>query len=248
METQSSDLPLWLYWEGPMPEWIRCCHDTIFRHGFNVNLLTPESFSQIRDVDLDIDINGLYVAHRADFIRAFLLARYGGLWVDSDCLVLKSLLPLANILARYEFVGYRERSGEVTNNLMGASPGSTLAKDYYSLVCDILRENRPIDWLTLGSKALTSVLDVARSSWCELHVEEVQPVCWSNPEAFFALRTDQEHSVHLNSRSYCYMLSANMVGGYMSEHKDADILDNRTFFSYLLRLSQSVEQYTYSPA
>lgn len=246
--SNSSELPLWLYWEGAMPEWIHRCQDTVFRHGFNVTLLTPESFTQMRDVDLDVDIDQLYVAHRADFIRAFLLANYGGLWVDSDCLVLKSLLPLLNSLNQHQFLGYRERSGEVTNNLMGASKESTIAKNYYSRVCSILREKLPIEWLTLGSKALTSILDEANVIWCELDVTDIQPICWSNPAAFFAQRTDDEHARYLNPSSYCYMLSANMVGGYIAEHNGLDILDGRTFFSYLLRVSQGVVQHRFSPA
>src|SRR5690242_15069388 len=103
------NLPVWLYWEGDRPEWIGECQRTILLHTENTQLITPDVFSNLRETDLDIDITSLYVAHRADFIRAFLLAKYGGLWIDSDCIVMKSLQPVLTLLADNDFVGYRER-------------------------------------------------------------------------------------------------------------------------------------------
>lgn len=233
----NSNLPVWLYWEGDLPDWINECQKTVFAHASNVRLLTPETFNELRDSDLDINIDNLYVAHRADFIRAFLLAKFGGLWVDSDCLVLKPLKSIIDLLAKYDFFGYRERSGEVTNNFMGASENSVLAAKYYQRLCDILRSKEKIEWLTLGSKALTATLNENSIPWKELNVEVIQPVCWSNPAAFFQKRDDTGHRLVLNPLSYCYMLSSNMMRGYVSESQYPEIQDDDTFFSYLLRVS-----------
>ncbi|ETZ22029.1 capsular polysaccharide synthesis protein [Pedobacter sp. V48] len=236
---KNKNLPVWLYWEGELPDWIKACQKTVFAHVNNVQLLTPESFNELRDVDLDIKISDLYVAHRADFIRAFLLKKFGGLWVDSDCVVIKPLQPLMDILNMYEFMGYRERSGEVTNNFMGASFNSDIASGYYNRVCQILRSGQPIEWLTIGSQALTATLNEGKASWYELKVEQIQPICWSNPSAFFQRASDDEHQNMLNPSSYCYMVSANMVRGYLEENQYPNILDNDTFFSYLLRTSEA---------
>jgi len=237
-----NDLPVWLYWEGDLPAWIGECQKTIFAHTNNVHLLTNESFNELRDIDLDIKLENLCVAHRADFIRAFLLYKYGGLWIDSDCIVLKPLQPLMDTLNFYEFVGYRERSGEVTNNFMGASFNSSIAKDYYNKVCEVLRVGQTIEWLTLGSKALTSILNESQASWFELNVAEIQPICWSDPGAFFRKSGDEVHERFLNLKSYCYMLSANMVRGFLQENDYPNLLDSDTFFSYLIRVSESNRQ------
>lgn len=235
----NSNLPVWLYWEGTLPDWINECQKTVFAHASNVKLLTPEIFNELRDIDLDINIDDLHVAHRADYIRAFLLTKFGGLWIDSDCLVLKSLQPIISLLNTYDFLGYRERSGEVTNNFMGAARNSILAAKYYQRVGDILRSGEKIEWLTLGSKALTTTLTENNVPWCELNVEEIQPVCWSNPGAFFQKRNEVGHQLALNPLSYCYMLSANMIRGYVSENQYPNIQDDNTFFSYLLKVSES---------
>lgn len=239
MKNQNNqDLPVWLYWEGELPDWIGACQQTVFAHANNVRLLTPDSFAELRDSDLDIRLENLYVAHRADFIRAFLLHKFGGLWIDSDCIVIKSLQPLLATLNIYEFIGYRERSGEVTNNFMGACNNSNIAANYYNRICRILRSGQPIEWLTLGSKALTATLNESKVSWYELEVEQIQPICWSEPAAFFKKDNDNLHELLLNSNSYCYMVSANMVRGYREENQYPNILDENTFFRYLLRTSE----------
>ena len=236
------NLPVWLYWEGHLPAWIAECQKTIFAHAPNVRILDAHGFDELREFDRDININELYVAHRADFIRAYLLSKFGGLWVDSDCVVLKSLQPILDLLQNYEFVGYRERSGEVTNNFMGAGKNSIIAQAYYQEVCRILRAGEQIEWLTLGSKALTATLQNSNRSWYELGVEEIQPVCWSNPGAFFIKRDELGHELVLNPLSYCYMLSANMIRGYVSENQNTGIQDEETFFRYLLKISKEQEQ------
>ena len=227
--------PVWLYWEGPLPPWIAECQRTAAAHAPDVRLVTPEEFDRLRDVDRDIDLSGLCVAHRADFIRAFLLARHGGLWVDSDCVVMRRLEPVLELLARYDFVGYKERQGHVANNFMGAPPGSRIAARYYRRVCSLLRSKRRLDWLTLGSYALTETIAEVGAPWHRLAVEQVQPVCWSRPEVFFQTGDDEEHARLFNDRAYCYMLSDNMARGYAAEHEGADLLAPGTFFRYLLR-------------
>jgi hypothetical protein len=233
-------LPVWLYWEGACPDWIAACRRTICAHAPDVRLVTPVEFDQLRDVDRDIDLDALYVAHRADFIRAFLLARYGGLWVDADCLVLRRLEPVLELLTRNEFVGYQERQGHVANNFMGAPPGSRVAAHYYRRVCEILRTQQPLEWLTLGSYTLTETIRATNARWHRLGVELVQPVCWSQPGVFFHTAPDAEHARNFNDRAYAYMLSANMVGGYAAEHEGADLLTEGTFFRYLLRRADAV--------
>ncbi|MGY3051900.1 hypothetical protein ACVWYG_000087 [Pedobacter sp. UYEF25] len=238
MLNSSVDLPVWLYWEGNLPEWINNCQQTTFAHAENVHLVNPAIFEEMRAEDIDINLSQLQVAHRADFIRAFLLSKFGGLWIDSDCLVMKPLRPLLALLQHNEFMGYRERSGEVTNNFMAASIGSSIAKDYYLLVCKILRAKQPIEWLTLGSKALTYILAQTHKPWHELDVMQIQPICWSNPSAFFQKGSEKEHQEKLASDAYCYMLSANMVRGFCDQNNGANLLDEATFYTYLLKISE----------
>jgi hypothetical protein len=226
-----------MFWEGEMPPWIAACRATVERHAPDVRLLNWQDFDRLRDRDRDVDLGRLHMAHRADFIRAFLLARFGGLWIDADCLVARPLDPVLAEAETADFLGYKERQGHVANNFMAARPGSALAEAYYRRVCDILRSGRKLEWLTLGSYALTEALDGCGRPWRRLGYELVQPICWSNPAAFFARRDAAGHAAEFNERSYCYMLSNNMVQGHQAAHPGSDLLAPDTFFSYLLARS-----------
>jgi hypothetical protein len=229
------DLPVWAYWEGPCPPWIEECRRTIAAHASNFRLLTPEAFEGLRDRDRDIDLSRLLPVQRADFVRAFLLARFGGLWIDSDCLVMQSLDPVLDRLGEHDFVAHRERSGLVSNGFIAARPGSRIAELFYRRVCRILRARAPLGWTTLGSQPLNAVLDGCGVPWLELPCERVQPICWSNPRAFLARGPRSQHEAAFDPRAYCYMLSNTEIGKLPGAA--ADLLDPATFFTFLVRQS-----------
>ncbi len=228
---------IWVYWEGPRPEWIRRCRRTIAAHAPRVRFLTPEAFDALRDRDRDIDLSRLQVAHRADYIRAFLLHRYGGLWIDADCLVMRPLQPLLDLLAECDFIAHRERSCAVSNGFIAARPGSRIAADFYARVCATLRTRRPLGWSSIGSVPLTAALDADARGWHELACAHVQPVCWSEPGAFFVERDAAGHAQAFDTHAWCYMLSNTEIGKFEASHPGADLLGERTFFSDLVRRS-----------
>lgn len=229
------NLPVWLYWEGEYPDWIEYCHKTIYAYANDVRLITPEIFEEWREKDISLD--HLCIAHRADFIRAFLLARFGGFWIDSDTIMMRPLQPVLDLLDNFEFVTYKERGGNISNSFMGARADSIIAKTYYERVCEILRSGQPIEWLTIGSMALTEVIRNSGIPWYQIQVELIQPICWSDPKSFFAIRSEEEHQKLFNHDSYCYMLSGSMIKGVMKESPEWDLLDDNSFYSFLLRKS-----------
>lgn len=223
-----------MYWEGDCPEWIRACQSTVFRHAGNVRLLSADDFYELWDVDRDIDLERLQIAQRADFVRALLLARYGGLWIDSDCLVMRPLDAVIRALADYDFVAHRERSGFFSNGFIGARPDSEIASAFYKMVCAILRSPRPLTWSSLGAKPLNAILRTTTASWHEIERELIQPICWSKPGAFFAKGTPQAHERAVNQRALCYMLSNTRVRAFQAVRPSMSLLDDGTFFRHLL--------------
>jgi GT2 family glycosyltransferase len=231
--------PVWLYWEGVCPDWIRACQRTIFAHALSARLLGPEDFQRLWDRDRDIDLSRLPPAQRADFVRAFLLAHHGGLWLDSDCLAMQSPQPIMDLLADHDFVAHRDRQGYYPNGFMAARPGSRIAAELYRRVCERLRAGRPIGWIALGGEILTAILRTSPEPWHELPCERIQPICWSDPGAFFRIDTDEGHARIFDPQAFCYMLSNTEVGKYRTVHPGADLLADGTFFRYLLERALS---------
>lgn len=238
------DLPVWIYWEGECPRWIQECQRTIFAHARDVRLVTPEEFARLRNVDTDIDLGRLDAAHRADFIRAFLLTKFGGLWVDSDCLVMQPLQHLINLLSSNDFLFHKERSGDVSNGLIGACVGSKVAATLYARLCEILRSGRPLGWTSLGSEPLSEIIRISNAPCYELPCELIQPICWSQPEVFFKINDAVDHERAFNEQAICYMLSNQAIQKFQATNRTRALLDEGTFFRYLAKKALGEEEGT----
>ena len=227
--------PVWTYWEGPCPPWVLACRRTLAAHAPRVRFLTPELFDRLRDRDRDIDLSHLHIPHRADYVRAFLLRYFGGMWLDADCLLMQPLQPVLDLLGEHDFVGHRERSGLISNAFIAARPGSRIAAEFYDRVSALVRKRRPLDWKEIGGDSLTTIVAANGQGWHELPCERVQPVCWSAPGDFFAERDDEGHDAVFDARAVCYMMSHSAITTYSAAHPGADLMRERTFFRYLLR-------------
>ncbi|HEY0953649.1 MAG TPA: capsular polysaccharide synthesis protein [Roseateles sp.] len=228
-------LSVWTYWEGPCPAWIAACLATLRAAAPTaLRVLDREAFERLRSDDRDIDLDRLRVAHRADYIRLDLLRRFGGLWVDADCLAMQPLQPVLDLLREHETVGHRERSGLVSNGFLAARPGSRIVEATYARVCARLRSRKPLGWTSLGSEPLGASVDALPEAWHELPCRRVQPVCWSEPEAFLAERSAAGHEQVFDTQALCYMLSNSRMGPLLAARPGADLLKPGTFFAHLL--------------
>lgn len=234
VKNTEKQIPVWMYWEGDRPDWIQKCEQTVLANADDVRIIGPKEFDQLWDRDRDINLTRLHVVQRADYIRAFLLARYGGLWIDSDCIVMKPLAPVLHMLKTCEFVAHKERKGWYCNDFMGAPPDSRIAKAIYKMICQQLRTNKEIGWTALGCEVVTAVLGDTEAPWQELSCELVQPICWSNPGPYFKVATPEEHKLNLDNHAYCYMLSNQEAIKYSAKHPGHDLMNEGTFFRYLI--------------
>ena len=103
---------IWLYWENKpgktMPTYLDLCIDTIKYHCnkyFQVILLNEKTVFDYLPC-LRKDLNKLLIAQKTDYIRIKLLYEYGGIWLDTDTIVMRDLSPVIKKLEKYDFVGF----------------------------------------------------------------------------------------------------------------------------------------------
>ncbi len=230
------DLPVWMYWEGDRPEWIERCHNIALRSAADVRLLSPEDFARLWDSDLDIDLRPLHPGQRADFVRAYLLARFGGLWLDSDCVVMQPLDCVLGHLRHYDFIAHRERTGNwFANDFVGAARDSKIAAQFYANVCKTLRSKKRIGWIEIGACALSPAIEARLAPCLELKVERIQPLCWSAYAPFLKIANGSEHEKAFDNEAICYMLSnQTMQRELHTADLSSHLLREGSFFCYLL--------------
>jgi glycosyl transferase-like sugar-binding protein len=97
-----------------MPEHISLCHKSLLLNRgseIDVHILGPEDIPSL-NLDLHPAWNELQEpAHKADYLRVAILARYGGFWLDSDTIVLRPYTHIVELLSQADMVGWEYRSG-----------------------------------------------------------------------------------------------------------------------------------------
>ena len=64
--------------------------------------------------------------HQADFVRVNVICDYGGIWLDSDTLVLDSLDSLFDILETKSGFFIKQNNSHLCNGIFGSNPKTLL--------------------------------------------------------------------------------------------------------------------------
>ncbi len=137
---------VWLYWESrggkTEPPHVAFCRQTAERRsGVPVEIVTPES---LRDYLPGLSSNIDRIVHedrpqrpcigiKSAFVRAFILERYGGLFLDSDALVLQDLHQVFDAIEKHGFVCTEHntpRGRFIPNSFLGSVAGGELIRMY----------------------------------------------------------------------------------------------------------------------
>ena len=104
---------IWMYWENKpgktKPNFLKLCVDTVRKHcskNFKIHLLNENTITNyISDLRLDLN-DKLSIQQKTDYLRIKLLHKYGGIWLDSDTIVMTDLSEIISKLDKYDFVGF----------------------------------------------------------------------------------------------------------------------------------------------
>jgi hypothetical protein len=105
---------LWQYWEGPKPEYIKLCMESVDKNCVNFNIIRLDSnniseyLPELKQENSKLlkQIKKLIIPHQVDIFRIMLLYKYGGIYLDADVIVLRNPIEIINKLSEYDFVGF----------------------------------------------------------------------------------------------------------------------------------------------
>lgn len=97
---------IFLYWDNPPgqtgpPAYIELCWDSIRKHcgeDFDIHLVTTENVKQFLPNISDMFFQIAQINNKSNFLRYTLLKELGGIWLDSDLILFKSLKPMLELL------------------------------------------------------------------------------------------------------------------------------------------------------
>lgn len=166
---------MWLYWDNVNnknnPAIIDLCYETVVKH-------CSESFEIVRLNKDNIEsyipelqqykkyMNNLIIAHKVDIYRIMLLYKYGGIYLDSDIVVLRNPVEIMDKLKKYDFVGFgctgyecKNGYGNPSNWLLASRPNTNLMGNILNKQLEIIKKNKKLDYHDIGKMLIWQELD-----------------------------------------------------------------------------------------
>ena len=153
---------LFLYWEGYEYKLIHKLRELIYLHsnngdGYTVHFITPSNLKNYVS-ELPECFDSLLPAHRADYIRVYVICKYGGIWLDSDVLVLDKLDDLFNIMKQNDGFLIKENNAGLSNGVFGSKPNTNFMIEWLNQINNILQKKKSdIAWTEIGNNIQTRI-------------------------------------------------------------------------------------------
>lgn len=183
------DRNIYLYWVGKEYKLISILRNMIYLHttngvGYKVNLITDKN---IREYIKDIPdyFSSLCPAHQADFVRVHVICDYGGIWLDSDTLVLDSLDSLFELIEKKTGFFIKQNNTILWNGIFGSKKRTPLMIEWKKNLNNILNKKKEkITWTEVGCQMLQSMYNINPSLYNDYKIFEglnnLYPVNWKN--------------------------------------------------------------------
>ena len=153
---------LFLYWVGNEYKLIQILRNLIYLHstngnGYKVHLITDKNINEYIK-NIPAYFSKLCPAHQADFVRVHVICDYGGIWLDSDTLVLDSLDSLFDILENKNGFFIKQNNDTLCNGIFGSKKQTPLMIEWKTQLINLLNiQKQHIKWTDIGNAMLQNM-------------------------------------------------------------------------------------------
>jgi len=248
---------VWIYWENPQgrseaPSYIALCREILVKNCSScaVTLVTPENLSDYLP-DIPWNLNSIClnsnpyetcIALKCDFIRAFLLERYGGIYIDSDAIALRDLGSVFDLFDEWDFIGMRRTSSKtkhISVGFYGSRAGGKVISLYAEKLRRMLAERSTSEWDDAGAWAITPIVDEF-SEDCYLFPENrIQPITPRTKNAFLSREELLEN--YLKPDPLMFMLFHKVFENQLRDWSVDDFLSGDILLSKIFRYASKVD-------
>lgn len=239
---------VFLYWTGFDYKLIKFLRGLIYHHSNNginykVHLLDQNNILNYLDEVPSYFFN-LHPAHQADFIRVNILYKYGGIWLDSDTVVMNDLSSLFDIIKNQDgffILQSDDKSNKkLCNGILGTIPGTELFHKWSQSLTKILNQKQnKISWEEIGNDILKKFTDNEPYLYKNYKFydgdENMYPVSWKIQKQEY-LTKPYENWGNLVREFQPLIILTNSVYKEAENLTESEIL-NKTPLSYFIRQS-----------
>ena len=195
-DPQSAIPPVWSYWEGPQPGWIDLCLRTLRRNVPGIQILTPESWGEIYDGEEipPARLNQLKPNLKSDFIRCWLLRRFGGIWLDADCIAFDDIRKIWHRTCAGHVAAYRCHGFPCTAVLAARTSNPVMERYGEKIRRVILEATGTLGFQSVGPLVLFAAARELQVPIAMLRRERIHPISWHQHELLSREADDTEHA------------------------------------------------------
>lgn len=178
---------VYLYWVGKEYSLLSILRKLMYIHskrgkGYNIHLITDKNIQNYVQ-DIPPYFTKLCPAHQADFVRVSVLCAFGGIWLDSDTLVMDSLDTLFDCIEHTQGFFIRENNSILWNGIFGSKANTPLMIEWKTNVRKTLdAKQTTIRWSEIGCRMLQSMYDSNPTLYTNYKIfnglDNLYPVYW----------------------------------------------------------------------
>ena len=187
--------------------------------------------------DIPDNFHSLCPAHQADFVRVSVICNYGGLWLDSDTIVLDKLDSLFEIIDKKDGFFIKENNRYYCNGVFGSKSNTQLMLQWKNKIYDIVFKKSNLKWSELGSVILNK-LSVDYMGDYEIFngLDNMYPVNWPDCVKHFI---DMPYDNYKNIlRDYQpILILVNSVYKKLDDKTEKEILEGNMPINYFINKS-----------
>lgn len=183
----NGDEVIWTYWENrdgspEPPPIIGGCLESMERNGGGrrVEILTPDSVERVAP-GIDPRWRSIEnLANLADYVRAHVLAKHGGLWLDADTILLRDPKPLFEMLTTHEVATFRNFDGTPGAEVFACRPHAGAVEGWAAAQAELMdrTEYRVSHYTEIGSSLFATTIERSNVHWVDRSL--VMPIPWTD--------------------------------------------------------------------
>ena len=178
---------IYIYWVGYEYKLILILRKLIYLHstsgiGYKVILITEKNINKYIK-DIPDYFNELCPAFQADFVRVNVICDYGGIWLDSDTIVIDNLDSLFDLIETKNGFFIKENNDILWNGIFGSKPNtSIMIKWKTEMIKKLNTKKGKILWAEIGNLMLKNIYDEDPSLYDNYKIfdglDNLYPVNW----------------------------------------------------------------------
>lgn len=147
---------VFVYWVGKSFSLVELLHKIMALHSNNgqhyqLHLLNETNLTHYLQ-EIPNNFYQLNPAYQADYVRVAVIERYGGIWLDSDTLVMSDLSELFNLFETRQGFFIRQNNEILCNGVFGSKAGTPLMVQWRNDILQLINEKAStLEWSELGN-------------------------------------------------------------------------------------------------